>query len=179
MCPYSVFNITPMKWGHTRLRLMKHIWGSRFALFPPSKWSSSSGPHGGYEKNLTSAGSASKVQSNIIWCLTPITTRKRKCLELVCLVLQAKAVETLQEGAGLSLHCSNCCFYMDWHILQHKHSFTLALNQISLQSKLLKASPEDFPLKETHLMLHLNVHNITTERIHLLRANTISHPTLH
>lgn len=115
MCPYTVFNITPTKWGHARQKLMKHIWGFHFALFP-TKASSRSGLHTGYEKSVTSRGSARKVQSNIIWCLTPITTLERKCWELVCVLLWAEAVETMQGGRSLSLPSSNCWLYRNWHV---------------------------------------------------------------
>ncbi len=109
VCPFTVFNITPTKWGHLRQKLMEHIWGLLFALFP-SKGSSRAGLDSGYEKSLTSRGSARKVQSNIIWCLTPITTLKSKCWELVCVLLEAKALEAAREGPGLSLPRSYCQF---------------------------------------------------------------------
>lgn len=67
MCPCTVFNITPTKWDHMRHEHMKHMWGFHFALFS-RKASSWPGLHIGYEKNLTSRGSARKspVQYNLM-----------------------------------------------------------------------------------------------------------------
>lgn len=68
--------------------------------------------HSGSEKSLTSPGSARKVQSNIIWCLTPITTLKRKCWELVCVLLGAKG------GTGACRYLARIAgFDRNWHIL--------------------------------------------------------------
>ena len=112
--PHNVFNITPTKWGHMRQRLMKHMWGFHFALF--LKGSSQSGFHAGYEKNLTSQGSVRKVWSNIVWCLTPIMTPKIRYWVLVCSSHWARTLEAVFEEWGLSLTCSDCCFYGNWHI---------------------------------------------------------------
>ena len=65
MCPYTVFNITPTKWGHVRQEHMKHIGAFHFALFPVG---SQSGLHTGFEKkrNLSRVSQESPVQYNLM-----------------------------------------------------------------------------------------------------------------
>lgn len=98
MCPCTVHHTFKMRpyetWTYeTHMRVSLRPFSSRASSRP--------GLHIGYEKNLTSRGSARNVQSNIIWCLTPLTTLKRKCWELVCVLLQVRASETVQDRSSL------------------------------------------------------------------------------
>lgn len=119
-CPYTVFNITPMKWDHVRQGLMKHIWGLHFALFP-SKESSWSGPHAGYEKNLTSWGSARKVHSNIIFWLTLITLLKTKMLGGYLFSTLNQCLRNCADERNLSLPCSDGWLYRNTFTQLQEH----------------------------------------------------------
>lgn len=114
--PRTVFNITPTKLGHMRQKLMKHMWRSDFAPFP-SRTSSRSGLHIGYEEklNLLRVSQESPVQYNLK-SYSNNRARKKVWGAFFAELLWHKPWKLCRRVWACRYLCSDRWFYKNWHM---------------------------------------------------------------